>query len=62
VEDRADDIARLIVHLLANTQPTFWEGHYLANIVPRLGSIDPAQRDLLVEHGLRLNIPEAAKW
>ena len=62
--DRAPrQYAKLIAHLLKHTQPPFWSGHALAELVPRLReSAEPADVDVIIEEALRLDCPDAPDW
>ena len=60
----ASDWARLLTHLLKNTEGPQWGiGHYLQEIVPRLRERDPAP-DLteLINEAMRLGATNAADW
>jgi hypothetical protein len=55
--------ARLLGHLLAGTNPPFWECHYLQSIVAGLrGRGDEENIRRIREQGLRLGCIGAADW
>jgi hypothetical protein len=57
------EFARLIAHLMQATQPPFWGGHYLANIVPALrDGADLADIKAIIEEAMRLDCRDAVQW
>jgi len=54
---------KLIAHLMRGTQPPFWSGRYLADIVPQLRpEADLADINTIVQEAMRLGYPDAVRW
>ena len=62
--DRAPaQYAKLIAHLMRDTQRPFWQCHELAELVPKVrNNADRADIDTIIEHALRLGCDNATRW
>jgi hypothetical protein len=55
--------AKLIAHLMAGTDPPFWDGYHLARIVPVIRpEADPVDVKRIIEEAIRLGVSEAPQW